>query len=235
MKTKITTGKVSATEDGAKAGRVTVELAEVDGSVYPDPFDPVFMSGWHWPPEPGDTVAAVTPDGEDAVEFADEVKWLGVVYDQENVAPKEFHDNHPRARGFKTKAGHLFVVDDKDKWISLKTPAGHELLLDEKQDKISFRYKNTDVITINASGIFFGTEGAAEPMVMGELWKAMQAEFMTAFLEHIHPTGVGPSGPPGGSTHAPNLTAAAPIEVSLPKVNAGDHLSDFINGQKAKP
>lgn len=224
MKTKITAGKVSSTEDGANAGRVEVELAEVDGSVYPEPLDSVFMSGWCWPPEPTDTALAVIPDGDDAIEFADEAKWLGVVYDQNNQVPKEFHENYPKARGFKTKSGHLFMIDDKDKWISLKTPAGHELLLDAKNDKVSLRYKDADVITINASGIFFGTESASEPMVLGNLWKATMATILNALAVHTHPTGVGPSGPPDNA--ATYTTEASKLQ---------DALSDFINGQKVKP
>lgn len=224
MNTKITTGKVSSADDGAKAMRVEAELAETDGSVYPEPLDPVVMSGWCWPPEPADTILAFVPDGEEGTEFADEVKWAGTVHDQENPVAEEFHENYPKARGFKTAAGHLFVVDDKDKWISIKTPAGHEILLDEKQDKVSVRYKDTDVITINASGIFFGTESASEPMVLGDLWKAMMDTILNALAVHIHPTGVGPSGPPD---NAATYTGEA--------AKTADTISDFIKGQKAKP
>lgn len=112
MKTKLTTGKVSSNEDGAKAGRVDLNLPEGEG-VYPEPFDAIFMSGWCWPPESGDTVAGFVPDGDDQVEFADDVKYLGVVYDQENPVDDEFSDDYPKARGFKTKAGHVFKVNDK--------------------------------------------------------------------------------------------------------------------------
>lgn len=113
MKTRHTVGKVNSNEDGAKAGRVEIDLPEGEG-VYPELFDAVMMSGWHWPPEPGENVLAVIPDdGEDQAEFADDVKYLGVVYDGENTAPDEFKENAPKARGFKTKAGHLLLLVDK--------------------------------------------------------------------------------------------------------------------------
>lgn len=120
---KLTTGKVSSNEDGAKAGRVELDMSESEG-VYPEPFDPIVMSGWCWPPEPGETVAAFVPDGDDQVEFADEVRYLGVLHDQEHPAPDEFKADYPKARGFKTKAGHLLLVNDKGGSESVKLLEG---------------------------------------------------------------------------------------------------------------
>jgi hypothetical protein len=220
----VTQGKVTNTDDPAKAGRIKVALAELDGAEFPDWVDPVFAPGWLWLPEPGDTVSIILPDGEDLIEFSDEIRWTGQLFDQDNPHPDEFKPNYPQMRGFKTKAGHILIVDDKDKIVSLKTPAGHELLLDEKNDKISFRYKDTDVITINASGIFFGTESASEPFVLGNLWKAMMDTVLQALAVHIHPTGVGPSGPPDNAS-----------VYTTEKGKTADTISDFIFGQKVQP
>jgi len=235
MQYTLTQGKVNAVDDPAKAGRLKIELQEVDGQVFPDWIDPIFPPGWIWLPEPGDTVGVLLPTGDDLIEFPEQTRWIGQVFDQDNPHPKDFEPNYPQMRGFKTKAGHVLIVDDKDKVISVTTPAKHQILLDEKQDKVSLRYKDTDVITINASGIFLGTESASEPFVLGTQWKTLMVSFLTAFLTHIHPTGVGPSGQPGGSAQSPNPTAAAASEADLVAVNALTHLSDFIKGQKVKP
>jgi hypothetical protein len=225
MKFTLTQGKVNAVDDPAKAGRLKIELQEVDGQVFPDWIDPVKTPGWLWLPEPGDTVSVMIPtDPADLAEFPEQVRWLGQVYDQDNPHPDNFKASYPQARGFVTKAGHVLIVDDKDKVISLTTPAKHQLLLDEKQDKVSLRYKDTDVITINASGIFFGTESASEPMVLGNLWKTMMDTVLQALAVHIHPTGVGPSGPP---TNASVYTGEAAKTAAT--------ISDFIKGQKTKP
>lgn len=210
MKTKLTQGKVSSNEDGAKAGRVEINVAEGEG-VYPEPFDAVFMSGWCWPPEPGETVAGFVPDDEDQVEFADEVKWFGCIYDQENPVAEEFKEDYPKARGFKTKAGHLFFLNDKN-----------------GKEEITFKHKNGMMVSITKDGIFFGSQDAAEPVVLGELWKTMQSSFMQAFLDHKHPTGTGPSGPP----LPPELTTVTNLKAD---VDGKAHLSDFIKAQKVKP
>lgn len=225
MQKKTTVGKVVNVQDPAYAGRITVELAEVGGKEYPEWVEPIILSGWLWLPEPGDNVEVEIPsDTDDLVEFADEVKWRGIVYDQDSPVSGEFKENYPKRRGFKTKAGHVLIVDDKDKVISLSTPLNHILLLSEKDDKVSLRYKDTDVLTINASGIFLGTETATEPIVLGNLWKTMMDTILTALAAHVHPTGVGPSGPPD---NAAVYTAQAALTAAT--------ISDFIFGQKTKP
>lgn len=206
MQTKLTQGKVSSNEDGAKAGRVSLDLAEGEG-VYPEMFDAVVMSGWCWPPEPGETVMGFMPDGDDQVEFADEVKHLGVVHDQENPVAEEFKADYPKARGFKTKAGHILFINDK---------SGNE--------EMTLTHKNGMTVSITNDGIFFGTQDASEPMVLGALWKTMMDTVLTALSVHKHPTGVGPSGPPDNA--ADYLTE---------KGKTADAISDFIKGQKAKP
>jgi hypothetical protein len=227
MKKKTTSGIVTTNEDPAKVGRVKVTLAEVDGQEYPEWIEPVFVPGWFSPPEAGDEVEVEIPaDTADLIEFAHEVKYKGQVFSEGHGPPDELKQTQKKVhlRGFFTKEGHRLIFDDKDKVISLYTPAKMQLLLDEKQDKVSLRYKDTDVITINASGIFFGTESASEPMVLGNLWKTMMDTLFQSYSTHIHPTGVGPSGPPSD--------AAAWL---AEKAKTAATISDFIKGQKTKP
>lgn len=256
MKPNTHYGIVTTNEDPAKAGRIKCAIKTVDGQEYPEWIEPVFVPGWFSPPEPGDEVELIMPEGEDLAEFAHEIKYRGQVFDESHPPPAELKQKQKKVhlRGYFTKEGHRLIFDDKekeiwlytvdkyqvllsqkDKKIELTTPAKHTLVLDETNDKVSLRYKDTDVITINASGIFFGTETATEPMVLGNLWKTLTVSLVTAFLTHIHPTGVGPSGPPGGSAQSPNPTAAATTEADLVLINANTHLSDFIKGQKVKP
>lgn len=226
MKTRNETGIVTSNEDPAKAGRIKAAIVTTDGSEYPEWIEPIFVPGWFSPPEPGDAVEIVMPDGDDLIEFAHDIRYRGQVFDEGHPPPTEFEQTQKKVhlRGYFTKAGHRLIFDDKDKVISLYTPAKMQLLLDEKQDKVSLRYKDTDVITINASGIFFGSESASEPMVLGNLWKTMTDTVLAAIAAHIHPTGVGPSGPP---TNAATFTAEAAKTAAT--------ISDFIKGQKTKP
>lgn len=227
MRKKNTSGIVSSNEDPSKAGRIKVALSELDGDVYPEWIEPVFVPGWFSPPEPGDEVIVEIPaDPEDMIEFAHEVKYKGQVFDEAHQPPVEFKQKQKKVhlRGYFTKEGHRLIFDDRDKVISLYTPAKMQLLLDEKEDKVSLRYKDTDVITINASGIFFGTEGASEPMVLGNLWKTMMDTILGDLATHTHPTGTGPSGPP----------VSASVYTGE-KAKTGATISDFIMGQKAKP
>lgn len=114
MITEHPTATVVSNNDPAKAGRVKVEMAELDGDQWPEWLEPIFPGGqWVCIPEPGDTVECVLPEGEDKIEFASEVKYRGVVLDPKNAVPSQFKTNYPNRRGFQTKAGHVLIVDDK--------------------------------------------------------------------------------------------------------------------------
>lgn len=120
MITEHPTATVTSNKDPAKAGRIKVELADLDGQEYPEWLEPILPGGlWVCIPEPGDTVECVLPEGEDKIEFASEVKYRGVVLDPANPVPSEFKTNYPNRRGFKTRAGHLLIVDDKAGTLTL--------------------------------------------------------------------------------------------------------------------
>jgi hypothetical protein len=70
-------GIVQSNEDPAKAGRIKCAIASVDGQIYPEWIEPIFAPGWFTPPEPGDEVELVMPEGEDLAEFAHEIKYRG--------------------------------------------------------------------------------------------------------------------------------------------------------------
>lgn len=205
-------GTVTSNKDPSKAGRVKVELAELDGQEYPEWMDPIWPGGqWICIPEPGDTVECVLPEGEDQIEFASEVRYRGVLFDASNPVPDEFKTNYPYRRGWKTNAGHILIIDDK-----------------QGSEEITLKHKDGHLVSLTNAGIFFGTQGATEKMVLGNLWQTMQSAFLGAFNAHFHATGVGPSGPPDPAA----LAITTPLKVG---VDAGNQLSDFIFGQKVKP
>jgi Type VI secretion system/phage-baseplate injector OB domain len=79
----------------------------------------------------------------------------------------------------------------------LKTKSGHELTLDDDGEvilvangngKSSIRFEQDGTVTITADKIKLGSS-ASEKVVLGDT-------FMQFFNAHVHPTGVGPSGPP---------------------------------------
>lgn len=114
MKKENTVARVTSDNDPAKAGRIKVAVQSMDGGEYPEWLEPVFQPGWFGVPSVGETVEITLPEGEDIVEFADEVKYLGVVFDGAHPAPDDFKENYPKRRGFFNPSGHLLLFDDDD-------------------------------------------------------------------------------------------------------------------------
>lgn len=229
MKMLTTKGTVTNIEDPAKAGRIKVHLAELGGRETPDFIDPVLLPGWHWLPEVGDVVEVIMPcSDDDLVEYPEEIRWCGVVYDQENPVPEELRAEYPRRRGFKTKAGHLFIVDDTT-----------------DKEEISLVHKGSLFMSITNDGIFFGTKDADEPFVLGNKFQSLLSTILGELgtlqdnlLAHTHTgvtTGPGVSGTPDPAS----LTAFGLRKTAFANAKAtvdnGDQLSDFIKGQKTKP
>lgn len=214
MKTEPLKGIVQSVNDPAKAGRIKVSLANMDGQIYPEWIEPVFLPGWISMPEVGDTVEIFLPESEDLIEFPEEVRYKGKILDDANSAPVEFKQNYPFRRGYKTKGGHLLIFDDK-----------------QGNEEITIAHKGVLLISITNSGIFFGTQSADEPMVLGTLWKTLMSDLLTHLIAHTHPTGVGPSGPPA----PPEGGISGDLDNLLTGVQNKNQLSNFIFGQKVKP
>jgi len=210
----ITFGKVENIEDPAKAGRVECSLAEVGGQTYPEWFNPIFLGSWCMMPDVGDIVLVVIPGRDDITEFPEEVYYLGVRLNQETPVHDILLDGeYGKRRGFQTKGGHFIVVDDT-----------------KGAEEITISYKGTMLVSLTPSGIFLGTKDATEPMVLGELWKTLMSDILGELLTHTHvaPAGGGPTLPPS----VPEITALTALQG---EINAGNHISNFIFGQKTKP
>jgi uncharacterized protein involved in type VI secretion and phage assembly len=77
-----------------------------------------------------------------------------------------------------TKSGHELTLDDD----------GEVILLANGNGKSSIRFEQDGTVTVTAEKIKLGAS-ASEKVVLGDT-------FMQFFNQHVHPTGVGPSGPP---------------------------------------
>lgn len=105
---------VTNIDDPAKAGRIRVAIEGMDGGEYPEWLEPTLTPGWVAMPSPGDTVEITLPDGEDIVEFADQVRYIGTVLDEAHPVDDDFKTNYPKRRGFRSPAGHFLIFDDDD-------------------------------------------------------------------------------------------------------------------------
>ena len=97
-----------------------------------------------------------------------------------------------------------------------------------------------DMVLLPSDRLFFGNEASEENMVLGQKWKETMVSFMSTvirFIEsyqnHIHPTGMGPS----GTLMEPEFTVASDlIDAVQPLIdNVDDNLSDYIFGSKEAP
>jgi hypothetical protein len=112
VKTEDVKGVVTNIDDPAKAGRVKVALPSMDGQEFPDWIDPEFEPGWVAMPVVGDTVALVSPEGGDIVEFSNEMRYKGKVLNEANPVPDEFKENYPRRRGYMSPSGYMLIFED---------------------------------------------------------------------------------------------------------------------------
>jgi len=158
MKQQNATAIVNSNVDKAKAGRIDAAVQTTDGQVYPEQFEPIFTPGWFSPPEPGDAVEVVLPEGEDLVEFAHDVRYRGQVFDDGHPPPGDFRqpgDNVTR-RGYFTKGGHRLIFEDfkgDESLIIREGKAGHEVKLQGSDGTITITNgKSGSKITLKATG-----------------------------------------------------------------------------------
>ena len=211
METEKLLGTVTNIDDPAKAGRIKVACSTMDGDEWPLWVDAVFPRGWVVMPEVGDTVEVELPTGDDAVEFPEEARYKGHALDDKHATPDDFKKNYPKRRGFYTDGGHLLIFDDTS-----------------GEEEITISHKGKMLVSLTNQGIFFGTQSASEPFVLGNAWKSLESNILGAIATHTHPvtSAPGTSGPPS------NATAFTGYQSD---VNAKTQLSDFIFGQKVQP
>ncbi len=117
----------------------------------------------------------------------------------------------------RTTGGHLLTLHDEEEKVALTTSGGHEALLDDGGGKITVKTSggqtveldaNSDKITVkaatvtlDATNVKLGGDGAVEPLVLGNL-------FMILFNAHVHTSTL-----PGTPT-SPPVTPMTPAQLS---------------------
>lgn len=158
---------------------------------------PCFSTGTFFVPEIGDKVWVefIAGDPESPL-------WTGTWYQQdkfpkttEQVGPTRFQ------KVLRTVSGHVIQLDDtegEEKIIILHKSGS---MIDIEEDgKITITDTGNDT-SIVSNKISFGTKGgAAEKIVLGDTLKSKLEELIDIVQNHVHPTGVGPSGTPVAST-----------------------------------
>jgi len=158
MKQQNATAIVNSNSDKAQAGRIDAAVQTTDGQVYPEQFEPIFTPGWFSPPEPGDAVEVVLPEGEDLVEFAHDVRYRGQVFDEGHPPPDDFKQPGDKVtrRGYFTKGGHRLIFEDykgDESLIIREGKAGHEIKLQGSDGTITITNgKSSSKITLKENG-----------------------------------------------------------------------------------
>jgi uncharacterized protein involved in type VI secretion and phage assembly len=173
-------GIVSNIADPDRLGRVKVRYPWLkDDSESPWARVVSFMAGPNrgavFRPEVGDEVLVLFDHGDMRFPYV-----LGGLWNGKDEMPKERgSDGDNAVRLIKSRSGHQILLDDA-------TGAEKVTVIDKAGNSIEL--SSTGVV-IKSTAIKLGSEGAAQSLVLGDA-------FMTLFNSHMHPTGVGPSGPP---------------------------------------
>lgn len=176
-------GIVTNNVDPDQRGRIQVTVVGLDAkNALPEWFRPSFMqvgaaSGWFWPPDQGDRVLVTFLNGNPKYPGY----YFGAWYAKDEVPPllgyKSGDKPPPTRRGFVTKTGHAFVINDEaDKeeidliWkkgdttstikllpngsIEIKNKQQSQVLIDAENKKVVIEDKdNSNVITLDSNGV----------------------------------------------------------------------------------
>jgi hypothetical protein len=189
--------QVSENNDDAKRGRLKLVIPQVTGDVeHPTWADPVGL--------------AMTPgQGYGGLDLPQKGDWVWVEFERGNPneprwrpgwwgdgeLPDELKKNYPDVRGFKTKGGHVFFVDDKDGRLHFEHSDGHVVEL--SKDGVSVRGKDKNVsidagsgqvsikssakVVLDAPSIEIAS-GASHPMLFTDLFLADFAAAWNALI-----------------------------------------------------
>lgn len=202
---------VTDTADPDQRGRLKVTCGAItaEGLDLPEwvemaasPYSGKGDAGMFFLPDLGEVVEieAVVGSSDDdvgglAMLTSPDYRWRCCIFPDTASVPEEFRTNYGKRMGIKTPSGQIFMFDEALKQIVLK--AGKLRLL---------------------------SEGADEPIPLGNVLTAFLTSFLDQYLAHTHGTGTGPSSPP--------LNAAATVTLKADKITSGAILSDAVFVQK---
>jgi uncharacterized protein involved in type VI secretion and phage assembly len=152
------------------------------------------VTGWAWPAAPyagADVGFFFVPKLGDLVwvEFAEgELEhplWTGCAWAKpqgKSEVPKEAQTSYPDQSVIKTASGQIVIISDAagQEKITIRSKSGCEIEIDRNGDRVTVRAG--EVVVRGAAGL---TEELATKTFVQQV-----------FDQHVHPTGVGPSGQP---------------------------------------
>jgi hypothetical protein len=164
---------------------------------FPEWVEPTFPytgandAGWFFLPDvdtPVDVMIAIggehdDVDGEGFL-LNPQPRWIASSYSEMGDVPSEF-------RNAKTYG----------KRMGIKTPKGQVLMFADDINETILKYGR----------LRLGSEGADEPIVLGDVFRTFAGDLIDLILSHTHPTGTGPSGVPINAADFVNLKAS-PID-----------------------
>lgn len=213
--------KVTNNRDDENQGRIKIKCPKVNGDAellewaYPI-FRAAGTHGEFWPPEEGDTVWVCFDHGDPQYPM-----YLGGWYAKEEL-DEDFHvegsgegTKSPTTRGWTTKGGHKILLDDKagDETITIRWAAGEDAsTVVISRDGVEIRLSKGAGMTISgkdASATMVVGSGAVKAAIANHLetWWAQVKAKLDAHDAHVHPTALGPSGPPIPPITAPPYDA----------------------------
>lgn len=179
---------------------------------------PCFLPGFFIIPEVEDNVWVEFGAGD-----INNPIWTGVWYPLDKT-PQTVDAQAPaqQQKVIRTASGQVIQLDDGDNQESIiiqhKSGSTVEIAAD---GKITITDKGNDM-SIVSQKINLGTQGGAqEPLVLGDTLKSTLEELIQIVTRHVHPTGVGPSGPP--ATEAVSLNK---LLASLPQILSQKNTTD---------
>lgn len=209
---------VTDNKDDRNQGRIKVKCPAVNGDVELLEWAyPVFMAagehGEFWPPEEGDSVLVCFDHGDPQYP-----SYVGGWYAKDEL-DEDFHvegsgddTKSPTVRGWKTKGGHKILLDDKDgeEQITIKWNAGSDnSTVVINKDGLNVKLSKGAGLKIegkDANAVAVVGDGAVKAAVADHLetfWAQVKAK-LDAHDAHVHPTSIGPSGPPNPPITAPS-------------------------------
>lgn len=169
---------VTSNKDPAKANRIKVALQDMDGQEFPEWLEPVLPPSFYGTPEPEQKVKVLIPAGEDLIEFAHMVRYIGVVWDEETPIPQDFQQNYPGRRGIQTKSGHTLIFDDD----------ADRIIIAHGKTSAIIDLTKTGNIVIGAAitkKINLGSSAAGESVVLGDTFDLANDTMLTALAAYV--------------------------------------------------
>ncbi len=153
--------KVTKLEDPDKGGRIEIHipLLHEEGQKVWARAAQVYAGadrGFVFRPEKDDEVLAGFLGADPAAPVV-----VGALPSKANAAPKDLAaaDEKNSHKGFVSKSGLTFLLDEEAKSFLLKTPGGQSLAINDKDAAITIKDKNGNAMTLDKSGISLKSNG----------------------------------------------------------------------------